>query len=259
MMDPRRLQELEARGTADLMEIFSSVQGEGPRAGERHLFVRTAHCDLDCVWCDTPLCHRTPTQARIALPHSAAVEEVATPVAVEAICTWIGEALRRLPHRAVSFTGGEPLLHPWLITAAAPTVRSSGALVLLETDGTMPDRMQRVRPLVDIVSMDWKLPSATGRAPLDAEHEAFLKEAEGLERIVKLVLTRECSLEDVRHVARRVAAVAPDAELILQPVTPVRGIEAPPPLELLRFQSEALGHHAKVRVLPQLHRVLALP
>ncbi len=259
MMDPRRLQELEARGSADLMEIFSSVQGEGPRAGERHLFVRTAHCDLDCVWCDTPLCHRTPTRARVSLPQFAAVEEVATPVPVETISAWIGAALRFLPHRAVSFTGGEPLLHPWLIRAAAGTVRGHGSRVLLETDGTMPERMKLVRPAVDIVSMDWKLSSATGRPPLDAEHEAFLGEAAGLERIVKLVLTRECTLEDVRHVARRVAAVAPDAELILQPVTPLRGIEAPPAAELLHFQSEALGIHAKVRVLPQLHRVLALP
>lgn len=259
MMDPRRLQELEVRGNADLMEIFSSVQGEGPRAGERHLFVRTAHCDLDCVWCDTPLSHRTPARARIALPQFDAAEEVATPVAVESILAWIRDALRALPHRAVSFTGGEPLLHHWLITAAAATVRENGALVLLETDGTMPDRMKQVRHAVDIVSMDWKLPSATGRAPLDASHEAFLGEAAGLERIVKLVLTRECTLEDVRHVAARVAAVAKDAELILQPVTPVRGIEAPASADLLRFQSAALALHAKVRVLPQLHRVLALP
>jgi organic radical activating enzyme len=181
------------------------------------------------------------------------------PVDVSEITACIASALNALPHSAVSFTGGEPLLHHWLITAAAPTVRGCGSRVLLETDGTMPERMRSVREAVDIVSMDWKLPSATGLGPLDAQHEAFLFEARGLERSVKLVLTRECTLDDVRHVATRVAATAADATLILQPVTPLRGIQPPASADLLRFQEMALRFHPHVRVLPQLHRALALP
>ena len=36
-----------------LSEIFSSIQGEGPYAGERHLFVRFSECHRDCIFCDT--------------------------------------------------------------------------------------------------------------------------------------------------------------------------------------------------------------
>src|SRR6185503_14526743 len=37
-----------------LSEIFVSHQGEGARAGEKHLFVRFAGCNIRCRYCDTP-------------------------------------------------------------------------------------------------------------------------------------------------------------------------------------------------------------
>lgn len=37
----------------DIVEIFPTIQGEGPFSGERAVFVRTAGCNLKCPQCDT--------------------------------------------------------------------------------------------------------------------------------------------------------------------------------------------------------------
>jgi 7-carboxy-7-deazaguanine synthase len=45
-----------ALGAAELTisEVFVSVQGEGPSAGEKAAFLRLGHCNLSCSYCDTP-------------------------------------------------------------------------------------------------------------------------------------------------------------------------------------------------------------
>ena len=49
----------------NLVEIFSSIQGEGPDVGRRTLFVRLGGCDLRCSWCDTPHTRLPARQVRL--------------------------------------------------------------------------------------------------------------------------------------------------------------------------------------------------
>ena len=37
----------------EINEIFKSIQGEGPNFGKPAIFLRTAQCNLKCIWCDT--------------------------------------------------------------------------------------------------------------------------------------------------------------------------------------------------------------
>ena len=57
------------------------------------------------------------------------------------------------------FGGGEPLLHSAFLSELIPMIN---APVMLETNGTLPDRLERVIDLIDIISMDIKLPQMTG-------------------------------------------------------------------------------------------------
>ena len=82
-------------------------------------------------------------------------------------------------HHAVSLTGGEPLMQAGFLAALLRIVRRAGLRILLETNGTRAEEFRVLRHLVNIVSMDFKLRSATGRTmPVNA-HREFLSLAAG--------------------------------------------------------------------------------
>ncbi len=261
VQDRERLSLCRAEQAADLVEVFSSIQGEGPRVGERHLFVRTAHCDMHCAYCDTPLCHVSPSEARIEL-HAGRRDEVRwpNPVPLTRLLDHVVRMLREVPHRAVSFTGGEPLLQPWVIEALAPGIRAEGVATLLETDGNLPDALAGVLDAIDIVSMDWKLPSATQEPARYAEHEQFAQLSRSREFYVKAVFVEDTPDEELLEAATRLARIDPAILLILQPCTPLGPFKRPVPsgrvAELFDRVSRILPC---TRVLPQVHRMLHVP
>ncbi|HEX7575638.1 MAG TPA: 7-carboxy-7-deazaguanine synthase QueE, partial [Candidatus Methanoperedens sp.] len=50
---------------AYINEIFNSIQGEGPYAGTRQVFVRFEQCQLHCEYCDTPQTRSVSGSSRI--------------------------------------------------------------------------------------------------------------------------------------------------------------------------------------------------
>ncbi len=171
------------RTTAPVLEPFSTFQGEGREVGARQVFIRLARCDLRCAFCDTPESFPTPDKASIqAVPGGEVDEQWPNPVPVSDLV----EAVRRLDdppgvHVGVSITGGEPLLHPHAVREIAIGVRGLGLRVHLETGGHRPGAVKAVPDVVDSVSPDFKLESATGApTPWDAHRETYrLLEAAG--------------------------------------------------------------------------------
>jgi organic radical activating enzyme len=254
----------------NFVELFSSVQGEGPHVGASTLFVRLGVCDLRCRWCDSPHTWRAADVCRIQLARgSSAFREIANPVPVAAIAH-AAEALDLARHAFVALTGGEPLLQPEVVRALADALRGRGPRIHLETHGLAHEALARVVELVDVVAMDWKLASDVRRegesfkdpsAGFHDEHEAFLRVARRAPEVfVKIVITASSGDDEVLEAARRIARVDPQILLVLQPVTP-RGpvTERPSAAQLLALAAAAEAILPGVRVIPQTHPIYGAP
>ena len=240
---------------ANLIEVFSSVQGEGRYAGCRQLFVRFEGCNLQCRYCDTENAPGTHLMCNVEIaPGARRFREIMNPVEAHELAAYINEFLQAVPHQAVSFTGGEPLLQAGFLRELLPLVNCRR---FLETNGTLPDRLSEILPLVDIISMDIKLPRETGRE-MWAEHERFLRLAveAGKDVYVKLVIPGNLAEEDFDRAVRLIADVESSVLLVLQPVTPVNGVPAAEPGMVLELQQRALKLLSDVRVIPQTHRMM---
>jgi 7-carboxy-7-deazaguanine synthase len=262
--------------TANLVEIFSSFQGEGPHVGQSTIFVRFGGCDLRCTWCDSPHTWKPSARCRLADPVHGA-REVENPVSIEQIAA-AADALGAPRHRFVSLTGGEPLLQPEAVLATARALRAqasrsepkaseahrAGPRILLETHGLARDALARVVEAIDVVSMDWKLASEVRRADaahaapresFHAAHAEFLRVAlRAPEVYVKVVVTPATRDEELDAVARHLAEVDPGVTLVLQPVTPRGPVkQAPSGAQLLAWQARLEASLRDVRVIPQTH------
>jgi hypothetical protein len=116
--------------------------------------------------------------------------------------------------------------------------------------------LRSVSHLIDIISMDIKLPSATGQGALWNEHRRFLTAAAGLRCCVKTVVTKDTRDEDLVTAARLVAEADRAVPLVIQPAS---GRHAPPAQQLIRLQNIALGILEDVRVIPQVQGMLQVP
>jgi Organic radical activating enzymes len=238
--------------TVDIVEVFSSIQGEGKYVGYRQVFLRLAGCNMACAYCDTPSSARPDAAGRVEkTPGGRDFLLVDNPVSPESLAGYVNNLLRE-PHHAVSLTGGEPLCQAAALAQLAP--RLTGRLYL-ETNGTLPDELAVVLPHVAIVAMDIKLPSTSGRAWWD-EHRRFLSLAAAKDLFVKVVLTAATGDDEFRRAMALVAAVDRRIPVVLQPVSPVNSVAGIAPEAVLKLLATALETLDDVRVVPQTHKMM---
>ena len=106
-----------------ISEIFESIQGEGNNAGKHAVFLRTAECNLKCVWCDTKYTWDWKNYDYSKEVNEMSIKEVR-------------QSLEQFRIRHLVITGGEPLMQQddlaELLTFLKPEF-----YVEVETNGTI--------------------------------------------------------------------------------------------------------------------------
>lgn len=240
--------------SAEIVEIFSSPQGEGLYVGERMTFVRFGRCNLRCNFCDTPqgLCYKESCRVEVS-PGAAQFAEVANPIGVTKLC----ELMHGFNDEIISVTGGEPLEQADFLAQWLPS-QSVSHKILLETNGINHEKLDLVLPFVNIVSMDIKLPSSSGERALWKEHSIFLSKAiaSGRETYVKIVVTANTTDDDIQRAIDILTHANKYIPVIIQPASPTLKFYDPASKE--KLESAFRLCHAylpDVRIVPQMHKV----
>jgi 7-carboxy-7-deazaguanine synthase len=129
--------------TLPVVELFSSLEGEGLFIGTPTIFLRTAGCNVGCRYCDSK---QTWDKKNY---YSESIDE---------ICYKIRIMSSILGIKRISITGGEPLLYGSEILALVKKLKKKNYIFNLETSGTIFNF--DVFELFSSISLDIKTPSS---------------------------------------------------------------------------------------------------
>ena len=227
---------------APIVEIFSSIQGEGLLIGRRQIFVRFAGCNLDCNYCDTSKSKSVNSGTNLT------VNEVVSKI----------NDLKTSDLHSVSFTGGEPLLYVDFINEV---ISKLNVKTYLETNGTLPNELNKLDS-IDYVALDIKLPEHFN----NVHYENILnKEIKSLNLLVKKSINVYCKivvfpstelsvLEDITKKLFNGVIKSKEMNIVIQPVSPIsqwKGCNN----KLFDF-SQCIGKYMDVVTIPQVHKFL---
>lgn len=128
----------------NVIEIFSSIEGEGKRQGQLCTFIRLAGCNMRCPYCDT----------KYSYGENANVKKMSVLSIVKEI--------KRLGNKNVTITGGEPLLQAnelEKIIRCLPQIKFN-----IETNGTISKPF--TYPNV-FYTADYKMPCSGAIEPIN--------------------------------------------------------------------------------------------
>lgn len=198
-------------------EIFKSLQGEGIEMGVPTVFVRLTGCPLRCRWCDQ--------QDAWVTGKSMKLEDIITEV-----------DSYKCPY--VCVTGGEPLAQDES-TKLISRLLEAGYMVSVETGGS---ESIEVLPCSDdlMISLDIKCPSSEMADRMDFSNIEVLSPSDQLKFVI-------ADNDDYAYAKSVIAKYGPQCSIVMQPAGGK---------DLEWIADKVLQDNLRVRVLPQLHRII---
>ena len=218
---------------AYIREIFLSIQGEGPYVGEQQLFIRFCGCNLNCAYCDTDF-------------DISKSKEYSADVLRNVVNTY-GKNL------TLSLTGGEPLVNADFLLEFLPLIKKDGHKIYLETNGTLPEALQKVINYIDIVSADIKLESSTNQSLSYDKFDKFFKIASKKEVFGKVVFDKEITESEIDNAVN--LAKKYGFTIILQPKM-IGDKLSDCPSDCESVLKKFVSKYKNVRLIPQIHKFI---
>lgn len=226
---------------APLSEIFFSYQGEGVYAGLPQIFVRFVGCNLQCNYCDTEYAKKINIKTKYYTQKE--VYRIILKIYKKHKKSFFGQ----IP--SVSFTGGEPLIYADFLLNLFQRLKKNKFSIYLETNGALPEQLNKIYKYCDIVSMDIKLKSACKKDLLKI-HKQFLKIAKN-KVFVKIVVAKNTKKQEFVNAVDLISNISKNIKLVIQPDTNCKNFV----IDIFEFYNTAIKKIKDVRILPQMHKI----
>lgn len=170
--------------TLKLSEIFYSLQGEGIDAGKPAVFIRTALCNLACVWCDT--------KYTWDWSHYDYDREVS-----EMTISSIQEQISRFDTKHCVITGGEPLIQQTKLIPLLSNLKNEDYFIEVETNATiLPSEM--LERFVDRWNVSPKLQNSSISKQYREVQSCMEYYAKNSKAVIKFVICNQSDLAEVK-------------------------------------------------------------
>lgn len=120
-----------------LINIFESINGEGPLSGKPTVFIRTFGCNLRCVFCDTKECWSVQNMLKV-YPERKEWKDPFKWMTAKQIFDEVNNIEKDYLHKSICLTGGEPLMEEnkeFMLNELIPLFVNAHYDVCIETDG----------------------------------------------------------------------------------------------------------------------------
>jgi len=232
-------------------EIFLSFQGEAIYIGYPQLFLRFCDCNLKCKFCDTDFKRSSHCKIFYSFFSNRFLKEK-NPININQLKKIISN-FKNLKYHSIVLTGGEPLLNADFIKLF---LKNKNKKIFLETNGTLPNELNKIINLMDIISMDIKLNSVSGNNCNYSIFQDFINIALRKDLYIKIIVNNKIDFSELEQILK--LKIPSNLPIIIQPEMNKTGkifIEKNTIIKIIKILEKK---YSNIRFIPQIHKILKI-